>query len=180
MAPSSLNCVSSQSLVSSNDSLTPQSPTSHNNSGSACSSRDNSNGQTHAHQCNDRDRGLLVNSSGQQKGSCSNAVDVSNSMNEHKEERKLEENKTASSSLKSLTEGNKEHISLSMKQSVPVHLLLTYEEMCELLKRCNKPLTTSDNIGAQEFDILVTDVIDSCHFWANVDDQVRLNEGKRG
>ncbi|KAJ7385300.1 Tudor domain-containing protein 7 [Desmophyllum pertusum] len=44
--------------------------------------------------------------------------------------------------------------------------------MRELATRCKKPLITLDNIGAQEFDILVTDVIDSCHFWANIDDQI--------
>ena len=51
--------------------------------------------------------------------------------------------------------------------------LLSYEEMCELMQRCGKPMKNPNSIALDEFEVLVTEVIDSCHFWANVDDQVR-------
>ena len=61
----------------------------------------------------------------------------------------------------------------SSKQGIPVHILLSYEEMCQLMQRCSKPMKNPNSIALDEFDVLVTEVIDSCHFWANVDDQVR-------
>lgn len=61
----------------------------------------------------------------------------------------------------------------SSKQGVPVRTLLSYEEMCELMQRCGKPMKNPNSIALDEFEVLVTEVIDSCHFWANVDDQVR-------
>jgi len=179
---SALNRTSSQSSVSSSDSLTPQSPKSHTVS-AACSSGINSNGRTHT-ECNDSDvrvngyRGMSESCRGQKTGSCSNAADTSSNIHVFKQEGKLEETKTASCSSKVVSEkgcssfDSKPQTSVSVKQSVHVHTLLAYLEMCELLKRCKKPMRTLDNIGAKEFDILVTDVIDSCHFWANIDDEV--------
>lgn len=188
MGFSALNRTSSQSSVSSSDSLTPQLPRSHNVS-AACSSGNNSNGHAHT-ECNDSDirvngyRGMSESCSGQGKGSCSNITDTSNSIHVYKVGGKLEETETASCSSKAVFEkgcssfDNKSQTSFSVKQSVHVHNLLTYLEMCELLKRCKKPVRTLDNIGAQEFDILVTDIVDSCHFWANIDDKVRPLVGR--
>lgn len=63
--------------------------------------------------------------------------------------------------------------SVNLKERFPLHLILTHQEMQILATKCNKPLRTTNNFGFEEFDILVTDVVDSCHFWANVDDKVR-------
>ena len=179
---STLNRTSSQSSVSSSDSLTPQSPGSHNVS-AACSSGINSNGHTHT-ECNDSDvrvngyRGIPESCRGEKTGSCSKVAETSNSMHESKEGGKLEETKTESCSSKTSSEkgcssfDSKPQTSVSVTQSVHVHTLLTNPEMCELLKSCKKPVRTLDNIGAQEFDILVTDIVDFCHFWANIDDKV--------
>ena len=99
-------------------------------------------------------------------------------MHAYKEGGKLEGTKTASCSSKVGSEkgcgsfDSKPQTSVSVKQSVHVHTLLTYPEIGELLKSCKKPVRTLDNIGAQEFDILVTDIVDSCRFWANIDDKV--------
>ena len=177
-----LSRTSSQSSVSSSDSLTPQSPTSHIVS-AACSSGIDNNGHTHT-ECNNSDvrvngyRGMPDSCRGQKMRSCSNIADTSSNIHVYKEEGKLEETKTSSCSSKAGSEkgctsfDSTPQTSVSVKQSVHVHTLLTYLEMCELLTRCKKPLRTLGNIGAQEFDILVTDIIDSCHFWANIDDEV--------
>ena len=186
MESSTLHRVSSQSSVSSSDSSTPQSPsTSHHISGAACSSGDVSNGHAHTENNNDLTdggcRGSLESNTGQQKGNCSNITDTSNSTYAFKKEGKLEKSETASCSPKAGTEKGsaslddklQAKISPNIKKSAPVHMLLTHVEMCELFKKFKKPLRTLHNIGAQKFDILVTDVVDSCHFWANIDDLVR-------
>lgn len=179
---STLDRTSSQSSVSSSDSLTPQSPISHTVA-TACSSGINSKGHTHT-ECNDGNvrvngySGIPESCREQKTGSCSKVAETSNSMHAYKEGGKLEETKTASCSSKAVPEkgcsslDSKPQTSVSVKQSVHVHTLLTYPEMCELLKSCKKPVMTLANIGAQEFDILVTDIVDSCHFWANIDDKV--------
>jgi len=179
---STLNRASSQSSVSSSDSLTPQSPGSQNVS-AACTSGVKSNGHSHT-ECNNSDvrvngyRGISESCRGQKTDSCSTTADTSSNIHVYKEERKVEETKTASCSSKAVSEkgcssfDSKPQTSVSVKQSVHVHTVLTYLEMCELLKRCKKPMWTLDKIGAQEFDILVTDIVDSCHFWANIDDKV--------
>ena len=182
MGSSALNRTSSQSSVSSSDSLTPQSPGSHNIS-AAFSSGINSNEHAHT-ECKNSDvrvngyGGMSESCRGQKTASCSNIADTSSNSHVYKEEGKLEVTKIANCSSEAVSEkgcssfDSKPQTSVSIKQSVHVHTLLTYLEMCELLKRCKKPLRTLDNIGAQEFDILVTDIVDSCHFWANVDDEV--------
>ena len=63
--------------------------------------------------------------------------------------------------------------SVNLKERFPLRLILTHQEMQILATKCNKPLRTMSSFGFEEFDILVTDVVDSCHFWANVDDKVR-------
>ena len=182
MGSSTLNRTSSQSSVSSSDSLTPQSPGSHNVS-AACSSGIKRNGHSHS-ECNNSDvrvngyRGISESYRGQKTESCSNRADTSSNIHVYKEEGKLEETKPASCSSKAVSAkdcssfDSKPQTSVGVKQSVHVHTLLTYLEMCELLKRCKKPMWTLEKIGAQEFDILVTDIVDSCHFWANIDDKV--------
>ena len=186
---SALNRRSSESSVSSSDSVTPQSQKSHNVS-TACSSGINSNGHTHT-ECNNIDaivngyRGISDSCRGQKTGSSSNIADSSSNIHVYKEEGKLEEAKTTSCSSKAVSEkgcsrfDSKPQSSVSVTQGVQVHTLLTYVEMCELLKRCEKPMMTLGNIGAQEFDILVTDIVDSCHFWANIDDEVSPPVGSR-
>lgn len=64
-------------------------------------------------------------------------------------------------------------VSENLNEKVPMHLLLTYEEMNTLMSKCRKSLRTARSIAFEEFYVLVTDVVDSCHFWANVDDRVR-------
>lgn len=167
--------------------MTPQSHKSHNVS-TACSSGINSNGHTHT-ECNNIDaivngyRGMSDSCREQKTGSSSNIADSSSNI--HVKEGKLEEAKTASCSSKAVSKkgcssfDRKPQTSVSVTQDVQVHTLLTYVEMCELLKRCKKPMMTLDNIGAQEFDILVTDIVDSCHFWANIDDEVSPPVGSR-
>ena len=186
MGSSLLNRTSSQSSVSSSDSLTPQSPISHNVA-TTCSSGINSNGHIHT-ECNGSDvrvngyRGIPESCRGEKTGTCSKVAETSNSMYVYKGG-KMEETKTTSFSSKAVAEkgcssfDSKPQTSVSVKQSVHVHTLLTFPEMCELLKNCKKPVTTLENIGAQEFDILVTDIVDSCHFWANIDDKVSPPQG---
>ena len=151
-------------------------------SDAACGIGANTNGYTLTEIHNDvTGNGYRGSSSnvGQKQESYSNVSNISNAGIASKEVGKLEESKNTSCSFNAVVENGcpsfnkKPHISPSGKQKVPVHTLLTHAEMRELATRCKKPLITLDNIGAQEFDILVTDVIDSCHFWANIDDQVR-------
>ena len=59
------------------------------------------------------------------------------------------------------------------EQKVPIHSLLTQQEISILMSKCKKPIRTASSIAFEEFNILITDVIDSCHFWANIDDKVR-------
>lgn len=64
-------------------------------------------------------------------------------------------------------------VSENFNENVPMHLLLTYEEMNTLMSKCRKSIRTARSIAFEEFCVLVTDVVDSCHFWANLDDRVR-------
>ena len=64
-------------------------------------------------------------------------------------------------------------VSEKSEQKVPIHSLLTQQEISILMSKCKKPIRTASSIAFEEFNILITDVIDSCHFWANIDDKVR-------
>lgn len=62
-------------------------------------------------------------------------------------------------------------VSEKSEQKVPIHSLLTQQEISILMSKCKKPIRTASSIAFEEFNILITDVIDSCHFWANIDDK---------
>lgn len=155
---------SSKSSVSSCNAMGSQSPTYNSFSdgalGSGSSKRDGS--------------GLFVNGL---KGSCERSVGQNQENGRTIYNQKLEESvKISSSSMASVEKGNsgptrKPEISVATEEKGPRHILLTYSEMHELFLKCKKPLRTMDDIKAQEFKVLVTDIVDSCHFWANIDDK---------
>ena len=156
---------SSESSVSSCNAMGSQSPTYNSFSdgvlGSGSSKRDGS--------------GVFVNGL---KGSCERSVGQNQESGRTIYNQKLEESvKISSSSMASVEKGNsgptrKPEISVATKEKGPGHILLTHSEMHELFLKCKKPLRTMDDIKAQEFKVLVTDIVDSCHFWANIDDKV--------
>ena len=125
-----------------------------------------------------RSKEMNTNFVDEKQGSCTSISKTSNSLPSHQEGRKVDGQILNTSSKAVAREGSipsntEPKLSVDVKQGVPLHTLLTYQEMSTLLKMCNKPLRTASSITFEEFDILVTDVVDSCHFWANVDDKVR-------
>ena len=171
VSPTGLSHTSSQSSVSGFDSVKPQSPV-HNSFSDAACGLGNSK-KEHS--------GVTVNG---YIGSCESSVrqsqgrgNITSNNSNGIYEQKLEDSKSVSSSRSSIENGfsslnTKPEISASVKGKGLGHILLTNVEMCELFARCKKPLRTMANIGAQEFEVLVTDVVDSCYFWANIDDKV--------
>lgn len=163
---------SSESSISSCDPMGPQSPPYNNFSdgalGSGGSKKDQSSVSVYGF------RGSSGRSVGQNQESVKTTSDNFCSVYNQK----LEENeKISSSSRTSVEKGyssptSKPEISVVKEEIGPEHILLTNAEMHELYLKCKKPLRTMDNMEAQEFEVLVTDVVDSCHFWANIDDKV--------
>lgn len=187
VGPSALSQGSSQSsLISSCSSSAPQSPVNH------CSVSDSARlGLGESNYCllnTGSCGGITVSGSRELDKNCvdekqGSFTDIhvsktSNSTPSQQEGRKVDGQILNTSSKAVAREGfitstTEPQIAIDLKQGVPLHTLLTYEEMSKLMKMCNKPVRTASSNTFEEFDILVTDVVDSCHFWANVDDQVR-------
>ena len=173
---------SSHSSISSCDSSAPQSPVKGNFSDTAGFDVGDTNNQhthtgVHSRTTVKGYRELDQISVGEQLGRKGGTPNTSKDVRPRQEERSLNgqrpNTRTESCAKDSQSTYNAEpHISVNSKQRVPVHRHLTYEEMSKLAQLCKKPFRTASNIGFEEFDILVTDVVDSCHFWANVDDKV--------
>ncbi|PFX30902.1 Multiple RNA-binding domain-containing protein 1 [Stylophora pistillata] len=162
---------SSESSISSCDPLGPQSSPYNNFSDGALDSGGSKKDQS----------GVSVNgfreSSGRNVGQNQESGKTTSDNSCSVYNKKLEENeKISSSSRTSVEKGHssptsKPEISVVKEEIGPRHILLTNTEMSELYLKCKKPLRTMDNMEAQEFEVLVTDVVDSCHFWANIDDK---------
>ena len=60
---------------------------------------------------------------------------------------------------------------LNLKKDL--NIMLTKVEMEQLGSKCHKSLCTFGTV-ADEFDLLITEVVDSCTFWANIDDGVSV------
>ena len=174
---------SQSSLISSCSSSAPQSPVNRSVSDSAgidlgesnyCLVNTGSCGRITVGGSKELDKNCV----GEKRGSFTDISKTSNSISSHQEGRKVDGQILNTSSKAVAREGfitstTETQIATDLKQGVPLHTLLTYEETSKLMKMCNKPVRTASSITFEEFDILVTDVVDSCHFWANVDDQVR-------
>ena len=138
-------------------------------------------GAAHSEITGNKNKEWGVTGNREKQGACNNISNITDRICSHQEERKLDRQKLNMCDKPStegggcLSSNSESHVPVDLKQSISVHKLLSYEEMCELMKRCNKPMKTATSIVLEEFDVLVTDVVDSCCFWANVDDQVRCN-----
>ena len=59
------------------------------------------------------------------------------------------------------------------KTSTCLHIMLSAEEMEQLAQKFSPRGCMFDITSEEYFDVLVTEVVDSCTFWANIDDKVR-------